>query len=355
MRAIAGNWSTTPVAIKTLRASSERSSSSTTRNVFFESRATSVTSLFNNSRFHNAAVADAPLAETPRAQCRRASRIHAAPSRPDCAACRHRKQALGGSNGRAPTRPTTPPGPPPMMIVSQGSAAQVSTPVKHSISAGHSACISCRVVPKHLPREGLNMNFIIWIVIGGLIGWVASMIMKTDAQQGIFLNIVVGIVGALAGRMADQPAGGRSHDQSRRIQYRLVSCFFDRRNHFAGDRQSVPSRQRALITFNLRENKMNRDTTKGLDPTPDANRDPLTGAPGSHPVGTASAQRRAALQRAQRRARWPRVRSAQWSAQRSAQSPVAWPEKQLPRASIRQWSIRTGAAATTASRTTRAA
>ena len=32
---------------------------------------------------------------------------------------------------------------------------------------------------------------------------------------------------------------------------------------------------------------MNRDTTKGLDPTPDANRDPLTGAPGSHPVGTA--------------------------------------------------------------------
>jgi uncharacterized membrane protein YeaQ/YmgE (transglycosylase-associated protein family) len=44
------------------------------------------------------------------------------------------------------------------------------------------------------------MNFIVWIVIGGLIGWVASKIMNTDAQQGIFLNIVVGIVGAfLAG------------------------------------------------------------------------------------------------------------------------------------------------------------
>jgi uncharacterized membrane protein YeaQ/YmgE (transglycosylase-associated protein family) len=41
------------------------------------------------------------------------------------------------------------------------------------------------------------MNFIIWIVVGGLIGWVASMIMKTDAQQGLFLNVVVGIVGAL--------------------------------------------------------------------------------------------------------------------------------------------------------------
>lgn len=43
------------------------------------------------------------------------------------------------------------------------------------------------------------MNFIIWIVVGGIIGWLASLIMKTDAQQGIFLNIVVGIVGALLG------------------------------------------------------------------------------------------------------------------------------------------------------------
>jgi len=44
------------------------------------------------------------------------------------------------------------------------------------------------------------MNFIIWLVVGGLIGWVASMVMKTDGQQGIVLNVVVGIVGAfLAG------------------------------------------------------------------------------------------------------------------------------------------------------------
>lgn len=41
------------------------------------------------------------------------------------------------------------------------------------------------------------MNFIIWIVIGGIIGWLASLVMKTDGQQGIFLNIIVGIVGAL--------------------------------------------------------------------------------------------------------------------------------------------------------------
>ena len=43
------------------------------------------------------------------------------------------------------------------------------------------------------------MNFIIWLVVGGLIGWVASMLMRTDGQQGILLNIVVGIVGAFLG------------------------------------------------------------------------------------------------------------------------------------------------------------
>ncbi len=43
------------------------------------------------------------------------------------------------------------------------------------------------------------MQIILWIVFGGLIGWVASLIMKTDAQQGIILNVVVGIVGAVLG------------------------------------------------------------------------------------------------------------------------------------------------------------
>ena len=43
------------------------------------------------------------------------------------------------------------------------------------------------------------MNFIIWLVIGGIIGWLASMVMRTDAQQGVVLNVVVGIVGAFLG------------------------------------------------------------------------------------------------------------------------------------------------------------
>lgn len=43
------------------------------------------------------------------------------------------------------------------------------------------------------------MGIIGWIIIGGLAGWVASKIMNTDAQQGIILNIVVGIIGAVLG------------------------------------------------------------------------------------------------------------------------------------------------------------
>jgi len=43
------------------------------------------------------------------------------------------------------------------------------------------------------------MNIIVWLVVGGLIGWVASMIMKTNAQQGLILNILVGIVGSVIG------------------------------------------------------------------------------------------------------------------------------------------------------------
>ena len=43
------------------------------------------------------------------------------------------------------------------------------------------------------------MNLIIWLIIGGIIGWLASIVMKTDGQQGIVLNVVVGIVGSWIG------------------------------------------------------------------------------------------------------------------------------------------------------------
>lgn len=43
------------------------------------------------------------------------------------------------------------------------------------------------------------MGLIIWLIVGGVIGWLASLVMRTDAQQGILGNIVVGIVGAFIG------------------------------------------------------------------------------------------------------------------------------------------------------------
>lgn len=52
------------------------------------------------------------------------------------------------------------------------------------------------------------MNIIIWLVVGGLIGWLASMLMRTNGQQGIILNVVVGIVGAMIGGWFISPLVG---------------------------------------------------------------------------------------------------------------------------------------------------
>ena len=52
------------------------------------------------------------------------------------------------------------------------------------------------------------MNFIIWLIVGGLVGWLASILMKTNGQQGMFLNVVVGIVGAMVGGWFISPLVG---------------------------------------------------------------------------------------------------------------------------------------------------
>jgi uncharacterized membrane protein YeaQ/YmgE (transglycosylase-associated protein family) len=49
------------------------------------------------------------------------------------------------------------------------------------------------------------INFIIWIIVGAVIGWVASLIMKTNKRQGIIADIVVGIVGAFVGGLILSP------------------------------------------------------------------------------------------------------------------------------------------------------
>ncbi|MEJ2217785.1 MAG: GlsB/YeaQ/YmgE family stress response membrane protein [Gemmatimonadota bacterium] len=57
------------------------------------------------------------------------------------------------------------------------------------------------------------MNWIITLIIGGVVGWLASIIMKTNAQMGCFANVAVGVVGSalgfwIAGILGLAPAGG---------------------------------------------------------------------------------------------------------------------------------------------------
>jgi uncharacterized membrane protein YeaQ/YmgE (transglycosylase-associated protein family) len=65
------------------------------------------------------------------------------------------------------------------------------------------------------------MGLILWLIVGGVIGWLASIIMRTDAQQGILLNIVVGIVGAFIGGLIF--SGGSINNNSLNLTSFLVS------------------------------------------------------------------------------------------------------------------------------------
>ena len=52
------------------------------------------------------------------------------------------------------------------------------------------------------------MGILVWLIVGGVVGWLASTVMRTDAQQGILLNVVVGIVGALLAGFVVSPLLG---------------------------------------------------------------------------------------------------------------------------------------------------
>ena len=52
------------------------------------------------------------------------------------------------------------------------------------------------------------MNLIVWLFVGGIIGWLASLVMRTDARQGVVLNVIVGIIGALLGGWLLSPLVG---------------------------------------------------------------------------------------------------------------------------------------------------
>jgi uncharacterized membrane protein YeaQ/YmgE (transglycosylase-associated protein family) len=58
------------------------------------------------------------------------------------------------------------------------------------------------------------VNIFIWLIVGGLLGWVASIFMGTNSRQGIILNVVVGIVGAmLGGRLLSRMLGSSTINQ----------------------------------------------------------------------------------------------------------------------------------------------
>ena len=57
-------------------------------------------------------------------------------------------------------------------------------------------------------RKEMHMNVLIWLAVGGVLGWLASIVMKTDGQQGIILNVVVGIVGSLIASFIIAPMFG---------------------------------------------------------------------------------------------------------------------------------------------------
>jgi uncharacterized membrane protein YeaQ/YmgE (transglycosylase-associated protein family) len=65
------------------------------------------------------------------------------------------------------------------------------------------------------------MGIIIWLVVGAIIGWLASVFMRTDNQLGIILNILIGIVGALLGGLG--LAGGDINGAPLTISTLLVS------------------------------------------------------------------------------------------------------------------------------------
>jgi len=87
------------------------------------------------------------------------------------------------------------------------------------------------------------MSFIISQILVGLIGWMASVIMRTDAQQGARLNVVVGVVGSLLGAWFIAPMFGSSTTQSERLQRYWPDALFAWCSHTVGRRQPLPMRE----------------------------------------------------------------------------------------------------------------
>src|SRR2546421_12464951 len=76
-----------------------------------------------------------------------------------------------------------------------------------TLLAGAESPVARRSVARGFNLEH-QMSFISWIIVGGLLGWLASIVMKNNDQMGIILNVVVGIVGAFLGGLLLAPLFG---------------------------------------------------------------------------------------------------------------------------------------------------
>ena len=70
------------------------------------------------------------------------------------------------------------------------------------------------------------MHILGWIIFGAFIGWLASVVMRTDAQQGIFLNIVVGCIGSILGRLLLGGLIGGGHLRGDAFDWRTLLTAF---------------------------------------------------------------------------------------------------------------------------------
>lgn len=67
------------------------------------------------------------------------------------------------------------------------------------------------------------MGILSWIIVGGLAGWVASLIMRRDGSMGIIANIIVGIIGALIGGFIVNAMGGDGNINAFSLQSFLIA------------------------------------------------------------------------------------------------------------------------------------
>jgi uncharacterized membrane protein YeaQ/YmgE (transglycosylase-associated protein family) len=92
------------------------------------------------------------------------------------------------------------------------------------IAIAYSTAQRRRASRRQINEERNMINFILWLIVGGVVGWLASLIMRTDAQQGLVLNIVVGIIGAaIAGWVLSPLVGVPSINEQFSIASVLVS------------------------------------------------------------------------------------------------------------------------------------